>query len=235
MEYESTEDNADDGYVEDGDDEETSGNGDVQHAVEYRPSERLAVAESELPAKKKAFVKDGRVKVTMKNAFVDSMNTGTAADGLRSADREWRLMLEGPEAGRLIDTFGNNFATFVASPNGAEMANAVASTVHTLLARAGAETRHAGLVDVATMTTSLFRSPLMPEIVNLAGGLILSAVNKNQALASVHQFWVETDRLLKTDNLNAKVNTLFENLTTAMASMAKKNPIADNRAQARNQ
>lgn len=205
----------------------TDGANEIKHGqcvVEFMPSERLTWMESSLPVNKKAFVADGKVKETMENTFENSINSRAAANGLRRAEREWKQMLAGPEADRLVDTFGGNFKKFVTSPNGVEMANTVTSTIHSLFAKAGAETRHSGVGDIISMVISLFRSPQMPEIVNLTGGLIISAVNKNNALAFINQYWKETQRLLATKNINRKVQIAFNNLFTLMNQLAKKQP-----------
>jgi hypothetical protein len=210
-------------------DEETNGaDGEIEieqnQCVEFMPSDRLALVERSLPKNKKAFVGDGMAKKTLCNTFKESMKSRAATNGLENLEREWLTMIAGPEAERLVDTFGGNFKKFVTSPNGAEMANTVTSTLHSLLARAGAETRHSGLGEVISMIISLFRSPEMPEIVNLTGGLIISAVNKENGLAVIHQFWVEVQKLLDVKNVNRKVQTAFDNLLTTMNELAKKQP-----------
>lgn len=211
--YESTEENYDDQMDEMQPD---------QSVIKFKPSERLAKMESGLPPNKKAYVRDGQVKKTLENTFIGSIKSRAAAIGWERADHEWQQMLAGPEADRLIDTFGENYKKFVTSPNGAEMANALESTIHSVFTKAGAETRHVGLGDVISMTTSLFRSEKMPYIVSLTGGLIISAVNKKNALASIHQFWEEVNKLLTIKNLNKNLQTSFDNMITAMNESAKK-------------
>jgi len=150
------------------------------------------------------------------------MATDVAKDGFTNANHEWQLMLEGPEASRVIGTFGQNFNTIVDSNNAANMIKMLATTAHEMLATAGEAKISSGLSDIVSMTYSLFTSPKMPEVVNKTGQLVIDAVNKPGAALFTKTFWDEIKELLSVKNLNEKLKKNFSNLLFMMNSLSRK-------------
>jgi len=186
---------------------------------QYEPSKRVEEMENDMPESDKAFIGDGKLKATMMNTYASAMATDEARTGFSNANYEWQLVLEGPEAARVIGTSGQNFNTIVTSTEGADMINMLATTVHVLLAKAGEQKMSSGLRDIISMTYSLFTSPNMPEIVNMVGGLVITIANKPSAPLFTRTYWNETRKLLSDKNLNEKLKKYFANIISMMKSL----------------
>ncbi|XP_060859638.1 uncharacterized protein LOC132936874 [Metopolophium dirhodum] len=187
---------------------------------QYKPSKRVEEMENNMPDSAKVFIGVGKLKDTMTDTYASAMATDTAKAGLADADHEWQLLLEGPEAARVIGTSGQNFNTIFSSNDGADMINMLATTMHVLLTKAGEQKMSSGLRDIMSMTYSLFTSPNMPEIVNKAGGLVITIVNKPGAPMFTKTYWNETKKLLSDKNLNEKLKKYFANIISMMKSLS---------------
>jgi len=176
--------------------------------------------EDNMPDSDKAFVEVDKVKDTMTDTYASAMATDAATAGLAEANHEWQLMLTGPEASRLIGTFGQNFNTVVTSADAADMINMLATTVHILLAKAGEEKMSSGFSDIMSMTYSLFASPSMPDIINKAAGLVITGSNKSGATLFTKTFLKEIKKLFGEKNLCVKLNKYFANIMTMMQSQS---------------
>eukprot|EP00102_Acyrthosiphon_pisum_P005538 XP_001950374.1 PREDICTED: uncharacterized protein LOC100160421 [Acyrthosiphon pisum] len=187
---------------------------------QYKPSKRVEEMENNMPDSAKVFIGVGKLKDTMTDTYASAMATDAAKAGFADANHEWQLLLEGPEAARVIGTSGQNFNTIVTSTDGADMINMLATTVHVLLTKAGEQKMSSGLRDILSMTYSLFTSPNMPEIVNKAGGLVITAANKPNAPWFTKTYWDETKKLLSDKNLNEKLKKYFTNIISMMKSLS---------------
>jgi len=187
---------------------------------EYKPSQRVEEMENNMPESAKAFIEVGKLKDTMMDTYASAMDTDTAKAGLADAKHEWQLLLEGPEAAKVIGTSGKNFNTIVTSTDGADMINMLATTVHVLLAKAGEQKMSTGLRDIMSLTYSLFTSANMPEIVNKVGGLVITTANKPGAPLFTKTYWDETKKLLSDKKLNGKLKKYFANIMSMMKSLS---------------
>jgi len=188
---------------------------------QYKPSKRVEEMENNMPESAKAFIGVGELKDTMTDTFASAMATDTAKAGFADANHEWQLLLEGPEAAKVIGTSGQNFNTIVSSNDGADMINMLATTVHILLAKAGEQKMSSGLRDIMSTTYSLFTSTNMPEIVNKAGGLVITLSNKPGAALFTKTYWNEIKKLLFDKNLNEKLKKYFANIISMMKSLSE--------------
>ncbi|VVC37537.1 Hypothetical protein CINCED_3A004380 [Cinara cedri] len=186
---------------------------------QYKPSERLKTLESGLSAGKMKFVPEGKVRETMTNVYQNAITRGAANEGLQKLDDEWKSMLQGPEASRVVGTCGRNFAKVVSSDKGREILKTVWITAHLLLSKAGKDTRGAGLGRIMASMFKLFESPQMPEIVSQTGGLIISAANKPRAVWFVRRAFQEIEGFLVDRDLPDKINTFFENMMSMMKNL----------------
>lgn len=187
---------------------------------QYKPSQRLAEMEQNLPSSAQAVIPDGKVKEAITNTYMTAMNTDVAKTGLANIKHEWQLMLDGPEAPRVIGTFGQNFNKIFTSIEGADMANMLATTAHVVLARSGMQKMSPGLATILSSTYLLLTSDMMPEIVNKTGGLVITAVNKPKAPLFVKTCWDEINKILNDKNINGKLNKYFHNLVFMLKSMS---------------
>lgn len=196
---------------------------EVEHAVsqpfQYKPSERLKALENELPAGKKEFVPDGKVREIITSVYQNAMQKNVAKEGLNKLNEEWKSILEGPEASRVIGTCGQNFAKIVSSDQAAEVLDTVWTTAHLLLSRAGKETKGAGLGRIMESLFTLFGSPQMPKIISQTGELIIKAANKNNAVPFVKSGFDEIQIMLKDSELTNKINTYFKNMVSMMKNL----------------
>ncbi|XP_026816888.1 uncharacterized protein LOC113556252 [Rhopalosiphum maidis] len=186
---------------------------------QYIPSKRVEEMETNLPSSAQAFIPDGKVKETFINTFNSAMATDLARTGYSDVQRQWQELINGPEAPRVIGTFGQNFNKIFTSPDGSDMINMLATTTHVLLSKSGEEKMSAGLADLVSLTYSLLTSNLMPDIINKTGGLVITAVNKPRATLFVRTYWDGIRRLFSERNLNDKMNKYFTNIMSMMKSM----------------
>uniref|UniRef100_A0A2S2PH25 Uncharacterized protein n=1 Tax=Schizaphis graminum TaxID=13262 RepID=A0A2S2PH25_SCHGA len=194
----------------------------VPQAVEfqYMPSKRLEELENNLPSSAQAFIPDGKVKENIINTFNSAMATDLAKTGYGDVQRQWQALIDGPEAPRVFGTFGQNFNKIFTSPEGSDMINMLATTMHVLLAKSGEKKMSAGLADLVSLTYSLLTSDLMPDVINRTGGLVITAVNKPRATLFAKTYWFGIKRLLSVTNLNEKLNKYFANMLSMMESMS---------------
>lgn len=186
---------------------------------QYKPSERLEEMEKNLSNHAKAFVNNGKVNLAMNAMYAKAMSTDVAIHGIDGVQHEWDLMLEGPEASRVIDSFGQNFHKVLTSVDGGNMINMLASTVHVLLSKAGESKMNSRLNEIMSLTYSMFTSLEMPTIINKASGLVITAANKPKALLFVKMYWEEMTKLMNVKNINLKLNKYFSNMISMMQSM----------------
>lgn len=197
----------------------------VADTVSFIPSARLIQIEKNMSTDEREFIECDNVKETLTNTFLGSMVTPVAKCGLNTLHAEWWQMVNGPEASRLIDAFGQNLATLFRSANGSNMINTMLQTLHYFLEKIGSETRVSGMGEVVSGTLDLLASPRLPEIVNKTGGLVITAANKPMMLNFVRNFWKEFNVFLNNKELGAKVKKSFNNLTNMMQNISntKKN------------
>lgn len=172
-----------------------------------------------LSGDEKEFIQDGKVKETAFRLFSESINGDVVKNGFAKVNHEWEMLVDGPEASRVIGTFGDNLSKIVTSARGAEIINTVATTAHILLSKAGEETRESGLSKILSMTFSLFTSPEIPDIVNKTGGLIVTAANKPKAPLFIKRFWEEMKIFMGEKELNAKLTRYFTNIMSIMKTL----------------
>ncbi|XP_027837168.2 uncharacterized protein LOC114119699 [Aphis gossypii] len=189
------------------------------YEFQYNPSQRLAEMEQNLPSSAQAVIPDGKVKETFTDMFTTAMNTDVAKTGLANVEHEWRLMLDGPEASRVIGTVGQNVNKIFTSVEGADMLNMLATTARVLLARSGEQKMCPGLATIVGLTYSLLTSDITPEVVNKAGGLTITAVNKPRAALFTKTLWDEIVKLVNEKNISEKLNKYFNNIVSMMKSM----------------
>ncbi|KAE9543457.1 hypothetical protein AGLY_002257 [Aphis glycines] len=187
---------------------------------QYKPSQRLAEMEQNLPSSAQAVIPDGKVKEAFTDMYTTAMNTDVAKTGLANIKHEWQLMLEGPEASRVIGTVGQNINKIFTSAEGADMVNMLATTAHVLLARSGMQKMRPGLATIIALTYSLLKSDVMPEVVNKTAGLAITAANKPNAPLFVKTFWDEIRKIVNEKNINKKLNKYFNNIVSMMKSMS---------------
>jgi len=194
---------------------------------QYKQSKWLDEMENNMPDSSKAFVADGKVEETLTDTFTSTMATDVAKAGFTDANNQWQSMLEGPEAFRVIGTFGHNFKTIVSSNDAANLIKILATTAHVLLTTAGEAKMSSGLRDIISTTYSLFASPNMPKVIEKSGKLVTSAVNKPGGPLFTKTFWDEIEKLLSVKNLNEKLKKNFANLLSIMNSLSKNTKFAD--------
>jgi hypothetical protein len=187
---------------------------------QYMPSKRLEEMENNLPSSAQAFIPDGKVKETIINTFNSAMATDLARTGYENVQHQWQELINGPEAPRVIGTFGQNINKIFTSPEGSDMINMLATTTHVLLSKSGEEKMSAGLADLVSLTYSLLTSDLMPDIINKTGGLVITAVNKPRATLFTRTFWDGIRRVFSEKNINEKMNKYFTNIVSMMKSMS---------------
>lgn len=193
------------------------------YEFQYKPSQRLAEMEQNLPSSAQAVIPDGKVKEAFTDTYTTAMNTDVAKTGLAKIKHEWQLMVEGPEASRVIGTVGQNVNKIFTSAEGADMVNMLATTAHVLLARSGMQKMHSGLATIIALTYSLLSSDVMPEIVNKTAGLAITAVNKPKAPLFVKTSWDEIMKIVNEKNIHVKLNKYFNNIVSMMKSMSEIN------------
>lgn len=187
---------------------------------QYKPSKKLEEMEKNLSSNLKKFVKDGNVKETMTNTFLNSMNTDIAIDGLARLNRELQEMIHGPEAYWVIGTFGEDLNKIFTSSEGANVINLIASTIHVLLTKAGERNiEESGLGKLLSSLFSLCSSPKMPEIVDSTGELAIKIVNKPNAALVTKQYWSEWQKLLGIKDIDKKLSNYFVTLSALMKSL----------------
>jgi len=187
---------------------------------QYMPSKRLEEMEKTLPSSAQAFIPDGKAKETFTNTFNSAMATDVARTGFDDVQHQWKVLIDGPEAPRVVGTVGQNINKVFTSPNGSNMINMLATTTHVLLAKTGEEKIGAGLAELFSLTYSLLTSDMMPDVINKTGGLVITAVNKPKAPLFVRTYWDGIRRLFNEKNLNDKINKYFTNIMSMMKSMS---------------
>ncbi|XP_015363814.1 PREDICTED: uncharacterized protein LOC107161780 [Diuraphis noxia] len=212
------------------DEDQQTQNSQEETEFQYKQSKWLEEMENNMTDSSEVFVEDGEEKEALTNTFTSAMATDVAKAGFTDANHQWQLMLEGPEASRVIGTFGQNFNSIVSSNNAANMINMLASTTHVLAATAGEAKMSSGLRDILSMMSSLFTSPNMPIIVNKVGLLVISTVNKPNGPLFSKTYWDEIQNLLSVKNLNEKLQKTFENLSTMTSSSKKTKPLKRRRS-----
>jgi len=200
-------------YYQDEEEPQTDG-------FEYKASQRLADMERELPSSAQALIPDGKVKEAYTDTYTTAMNTDVAKTGLANIKHECQLMIDGPEASRVINTFGQNINKILTSVEGAEMANILVTTAHVLLNRSGMHKMSPSLAAFLSSAYSLLTSNMMPDIVNKTGGLVITAVNKPKAALFVKTYWDEIKKILNEENINMKLINYFHNLASIIKSMS---------------
>lgn len=185
-------------------------------SFQFKPSKRLQEMEDMLSGEEKEFIQDGKMKETVTKLFLDSINTDVVRDGFAKANHEWQMLVEGPEASRVIGTFGDNLNKIVTSAGGAEIINTVAATAHILLSKAGEKVPESGINKILSMTFSLFTSPEIPDIVNKTGELVVTAADKSKAPLFIRRFWDEVNAFMGDKDLNSKLNMYFTNILSIM-------------------
>jgi len=184
----------------------------------YMPSITLKKMEDGLSTCDREFVKDGMVKETMTQVFWDSVNMPMAKAGWTPLCGQWQNMLEGPEASRVIGTFGMNFHKIITANKDTNIINVVASTVHGLLDKIAVENRATGLSKIMEMVFTLTEAANMPDIINKLGELTMTFVQKPKAQEFTRKFYTETFKLLNDKDLNNKINKYFSTIISMMKS-----------------
>jgi len=185
---------------------------------EYMPSIRLMEMEKNLLPCEMVFVKEGMVKETIMNVFSESMTTPEAKGGSSLLIGKWKTLLEGPEASRVVDTFGKNFNKIITTNKDANILNVAASTVHTLLNKAAVENRATGLSTILKMVSTLIKSEKTPEAINKVGKLVIAFVQKSRVSEFTRKFFEETLSLLDEKNINNKLDKYFSTIISMMKS-----------------
>lgn len=209
-----------DEYVEEeGDDEYEEEKEEEEHHFKYKPSESLREMENNLSMCEKEFVKDDMVKETMSNMLAKSMKTTVAQNGCANLKNQWKLMLEGPEASRVVGTFGENLKKIMTTNRDANIINVVASTGHVLLKKMAVETRASGLEKILSMMFLVSGSSNTPHVINKIGQLTIMSVQKPRISEFTKRFFDETCNLLKEKNISKKMDTYFSNMISMMKNL----------------
>lgn len=209
---------------------------DEDKPFEYKPSEKLKAIEDKMPRNQKELVKDGKAKETMIHTFNESMASEVAQKQLAKLNNEWHVMINGPEAPRVINTVSGNLREVMTSHYGSKFIITVFATAQALLTKAGDQQTHSNdLGNVLSMIVTLFSLPNMPDIINKTSTLILEAVNKRNAAMYVRQFWGEVKKSLSDELLPSKLDLCFSNTMFLMKAYNDKMSPAKPKKQLRSQ
>lgn len=187
----------------------------------FVPSAQLMQIEKNMSEDERAFIKYGNVQETLINTVLSSLATPVAKCGANTLETEWWQMVNGPEASRLMDAFGQNLATVCKSANGSNMIDTMLKMLEFFLTKFGSDPRIPWMGSVISDTLNMLASPMLPEIVNKTGGLVLTAANKPMMVNFVRNFWNELNVFLSNKELSTKVKKTFNNLTKMMLNISK--------------
>lgn len=165
-----------------------------------------------MPRNQKEMVKDGRVKETMINTFNKAIASAVAQKQLAKLNSEWQVMVDGPEASRVIGTTSGNVREVMMSQNGSKFIITAFATVQALLTKAGEEQSQSnGMGKLLSMIYNLLSLTNMPDIIKKTGTLIIKTAKKKNAALYVRQFWGEVKKSLSDEHLKAKLDRCFSN------------------------
>lgn len=172
-------------------------------------------------------VKDGHVKETIINTFNEAIASAVAQKQLAKLNSEWQVMIDGPEAPRVISTTSGNVREVMTSNNGSKFIITVFATVQALLTKAGERTTQGnGLGKLVSMVYNLLSLTNMPDIIKKTGTLIIKTAKKDNAALYIRQFWGEVKQCLSDQQLPAKLDRCFSNTMFLMKSYNKKISLA---------
>lgn len=159
----------------------------------------------------------------MTNMFKNSMKTDVAKDGVEKLNKKIQILNEGLESMRVVNSFSKNFREWAVSTDALDIIKILMTMMKNLLANTGKETRGIALTKMLQTAFNLLGSSKMPGIVNMTGGLVMTAVNKPGAPQFVIQCRKEINDLLGDKNLITKVNMSFKNMISIMHMIDNQN------------
>lgn len=128
-------------------------------------------------------------------------------------------MLDGPEASRVVGTFGENLKKIMTTNRNANVINVVMSTGHELLRKIAVETRASGLETILQSMFAVAGSPNTPHIVNKIGQLTIMSVQKPRHSEFIKRFFDEICNLLEEKNVVEKMDNYFSNMISMMTNL----------------
>lgn len=187
------------------------------------PNTRLEDMENNLPEIEQQFIDNDKVKETMVNLYKNATEKEEVKNEIEKMNQQWQRLINGPEALRVIGTFGENFKQLGETTATADIFNMMLTTIHVLLREAG-EQKDTALSNLLTDAFTLLSSSKMPEIINKIGGVIITAVNKQNAPQFVVRYWIEIMNLIQKDkDLNNKITMLVNNTIAIMHFLYNQN------------
>lgn len=199
----------------------------VTGEFKFVPSMSLWEMETQLSGEEAKYVGKGKAKETLVKTFMDAVHTDVAKRGFDRMYENWQSLTRGPQAEMVFQHFGQNYKKILLSPKGANTIKTLTDIAYKILFDAADDKRGLGLIEVLKITYKMLAVNYMPDVVSHSGDLIVDAVDKENSYGCVKQFFIELNTLMKSPDLDKRLNKYFTNLKSMMKSMGSKKGVKD--------
>lgn len=151
------------------------------------------------------------------------MCTTEAKNGWTDMKYQWNLMLEGPEASRMITQIGENLYTVFSTENSTKFINTVIAGIHIILSKIGNDKNNVQLEAVMQMIFKLATSPNITGIIDKTNYILMIAVNNENTIPIVKELFKGMNEVLDIKKVDKNLDNIFRHIRRLMKEYVDKN------------